>query len=176
MDLFSDGTNFDVIMNACGERYQTEDDKPDIDTYKYYMDGGEVFNFSVTKVPEAIKDFCKARHKKLEDYNKIVLHQANVFILKHIANELKVSDKQVPISMDRYGNTNGASIPVTIVDMVENDMDLPETMELLISGFGIGLSWGVMSLKLEKSAVLPFVYTDDYYLEGKNIPYLEGDA
>lgn len=173
MDLFSDGNGFDIIMNACGERFQTPDDKPDVNTYKYYMDGGEVFNFSVTKVPEAIHHFCKVNKRELGEFDKIILHQANVFILKHIANELEVSEDQVAISMDRYGNTNGASIPVTIVDMVEREEELPQTMELLVSGFGIGLSWGVMSMKLDKSAVLPFVYSDDYYKEGKNISYLE---
>lgn len=175
MDLFSDGEGFDIIMNACGERFQTSDDKPDVTTYKYYMDGGEVFNFSVTKVPEAIHHFCNKNKRTLQDFDKIVLHQANVFILKHIANELEVSDEEIAISMDRYGNTNGASIPVTIVDMVENDKELPDTMDLLVSGFGIGLSWGVMSMKIAKSAVLPFIYSDDYYREGKNIPYLENE-
>lgn len=175
MDLFSDGDGFDIIMNACGERFQTADDKPDVDTYKYYMDGGAVFNFSVTKVPEAIHHFCKTNKRELNDFDKIVLHQANVFILKHIANELGVSEEQIAISMDRYGNTNGASIPVTIVDMVEQDKDLPDKMDLLLSGFGIGLSWGVMSAKIEKSAVLPFIYSDNYYKEGKNIPYLKNE-
>lgn len=173
MDLFSNGDRFDIIMNACGERFQTPEDKPDVDTYKYYMDGGEVFNFSVTTVPEAIHHFCEKNKRKLCDFDKIILHQANVFILKHIANELGVSEEQIAISMDRYGNTNGASIPVTIVDTVEQDKNLPDTMDLLISGFGIGLSWGVMSVKIDKSAVLPFIYSDDYYKEGKNIPYLE---
>lgn len=175
MSLFSDGDGFDIIMNACGERFQTAEDKPDVNTYKYYMDGGAVFNFSVTKVPEAIHRFCKENKRKLDDFDKIVLHQANVFILKHIANELGVSEEQIAISMDRYGNTNGASIPVTIADMVEQDKDLPDTMDLLVSGFGIGLSWGVMSVKIDKSVVLPFIYSDDYYREGKNIPYLENE-
>lgn len=174
MELYSDGDRFDLIMNACGERFQTMEDKPDISTYKYYMDGGEVFNFSVETVPKAILEFCKRRELSLDMFDAIVLHQANLFILRHIANEMNIPIEQLAISIDRYGNTNGASIPVTIVDLVEQKKEsLPDTLKLLISGFGIGLSWGVMTLELDKNVVLPFVYTDDYYKEGKNIKYLE---
>lgn len=175
MELYSDGENFDMIMNACGERFQTPCDKPDVSTYKYYMDGGAVFNFSVETVPKAICKFCERRDLNLNMFDSLILHQANLFILRHIANELNLSMDRLAISIDRYGNTNGASIPVTIVDLIEREKSLPEKIKLLISGFGIGLSWGVMSLEIDKKAILPFIYTDDYFKEGKNIKYLKGE-
>ncbi len=171
MSLYSDGSGYSYIMNGCGERLQLPNDKPNPEAYRYYMDGGEVFNFTVNRVPQAIREFCKKSGTELQDYDQLVLHQANVFILQHIANDLGISLDQVAISMDRYGNTNGASIPVTIVDMVQRMPKLPEHMKLLVSGFGVGLSWGVMSFELEKSAVLPFSFSDDAYDEGKQLPY-----
>lgn len=176
MTMCSDGNGFSLIMNACGERFQTQEDKPNVSTYRFYMDGGAVFNFAVETVPKAISEFCKRNHTIVEDYDYLVMHQANLFIMKHIANEVDINPDKVAISIDRYGNTNGASIPVTIVDLVETTTELPDNMRLLIAGFGIGLSWGIMELNISKDSILPFVYTDDYYKEGKDIEYLKEDV
>lgn len=175
MELYCDGSRFDMIMNACGERFQTLDDKPNGDVYKFYMDGGAVFNFAIETVPKSIVDFCNRRKSTLEEYDSIILHQANMFILRHIANELNIPMEKIAISIDRYGNTNGSSILVTIVDMIERKKDLPESLKLLVSAFGIGLSWGVMEIEIDTNIVLPFIYTDDFYKEGKNINYLKGE-
>ena len=174
MTMYSNGNGYSMIMNACGERFQTKEDKPDVSTYKFYMDGGAVFNFAIDTVPNAIDVFCKEKHTNVEDYDYLVMHQANLFIIKHIANEINISPEKIAISIDRYGNTNGASIPVTIVDLLENGEGIPDKLRLLITGFGIGLSWGVMELNIKKEVILPFVFTDDYYTEGKKIEYLGG--
>ena len=164
MDLFSDGYHFDFIMNPFGDRFRMEDGRFDLSKFVDHMDGGEVFNFTVTEVPKAIREFCEWTSTSLEKYQSLILHQANVFILKHIANELDLPVERVAISMDRYGNTNGASIPVTICDLVEREGDnLPDKLDLLASGFGIGLSWGVTRVEIEKNRVLPFVHTDEYF-------------
>lgn len=174
IDLFSDGNHFDWIMNPYGERMRKENGEFDLSTFFDYMDGSQVFDFAVTRVPKAIRAFCEENDLSLEEYDSLILHQANVFILKHIANELDLSLDKVWISMDRYGNTNGASIPVTIVDYVENQDNLPERLNFLVSGFGIGLSWGVMSINIETKNILPMCFTDEYYEEAKDLSCFHG--
>jgi len=100
----------------------------------------------------------------MEDYDYCVLHQANLFMVNHIRKKLKVDQSKLPISIDRYGNTNGASIPITIVDLCSRE-EIEEKLELIASGFGIGLSWGVVSFEIETKDVLPMIYTDGYYEE-----------
>lgn len=175
MTMYSDGNRFSTIMNACGERFQRVDGKPDISTFRYYMDGGEVFNFALETVPDAIQTFCKKTSTCMDDYDYLIMHQANLFILKHIANMIGVDMNKIPISIDRYGNTNGVSIPCTVVDLIETVDNLPDVIKLLVTGFGVGLSWGVMSVDIHRDCVLPFIFTNDYYIQGKDIDYLKGD-
>ncbi len=169
MDLFSDGYHFDWIMNPFGERLRDENDNFDLKQFFDFMDGGAVFNFAVGRVPEAINDFCKKKGTVVNDYDAIILHQANGFILRHIANEIGIDDNKLAISMDRYGNTNGASIPVTIVDYIEQSSSQQDEFHFLVSGFGIGLSWGVMDMKVNREDVLPMIFTDDYNKEAKEL-------
>ncbi len=169
INLYSDGYHFDWIMNPYGERMRKGNGEFDLATFFDYMDGGQVFNFAVSRVPEAVRAFCKEQNRDLDEFDSVIFHQANVFILKHIANELGLAQEKVAISMDRYGNTNGASIPVTIVDYVNNTPNLPKELNLLISGFGIGLSWGVMSICIDPVNVLPMCFTDEYFEEAKEL-------
>ena len=101
------------------------------------------------------------------DYDAFVFHQANAFIIKQLMRKLKLKKEDVPISLDRYGNTGGISIPLTICDAFSADN---EKKHVLMAGFGIGLSWGVTSLTIDMNKVYPITETVDYYREGKITP------
>ncbi|MGG4396981.1 ketoacyl-ACP synthase III [Paenibacillus thiaminolyticus] len=130
----------------------------------YHMDGPDVFGFTITEVPRAFKEFFDLYGGNINDYDYCVLHQANLLILKQLARKLKLPLEKMPISLDRYANTSSASIPLVIVDLCEREQ-VPETINLISSGFGVGLSWGVTSFEVESKNVLPMIYTSDYYKE-----------
>jgi 3-oxoacyl-[acyl-carrier-protein] synthase-3 len=174
--LRSDGTRYKAIilpaggfrdMNPGHERFRCSDGI-ERSLYDICMDGTSVFSFSITDVPKALNDYLEYTGTSVTDYDAFVFHQANEFIIKQIIRRLKLNKEAVPISLDRYGNTGGISIPLTLCDAFgETDN---ERKRVLMSGFGIGLSWGVTSVTIDSSKIYPITETDDYYKEGKITP------
>ena len=119
-------------------------------------------------VPLTIREYLELTGTGPEDYDVVVLHQANQFILKQITKRIKASREQVPVSLDRYGNTGGISIPLTLCDRYGGED--AGRIRALMSGFGIGLSWGVTSAELDSAGIFPIVKTSDYFEEGKFVP------
>lgn len=132
------------------------------------MDGDDVFLFAITKVPKLFKEFFSTFGTSVDDYDYVMLHQANLMIINQIAKKLKVPAEKVPVSLTEYGNTDGASVPVGIVDLCEK-LHEPKKLNLITSGFGIGLSWGVVSFEMDTADVLPMIFTEDYFREGKDV-------
>jgi 3-oxoacyl-[acyl-carrier-protein] synthase-3 len=79
--------------------------------YDLYLDGIDVFNFTISEVPSAIKRLMKQAERCPENTDFLVLHQANLFILKQIAKMTNFPMEKVPVTIDRFGNTSSASIP-----------------------------------------------------------------
>ena len=123
----------------------------DEDFHFFKMDGLNVFNFTINTVPSQIKEFCECHHTDIKSFEHFCFHQANRFILKQIALYAGFMDKQHLISIDRYGNTSPASIPVTICDAGERI----QSGTTLLAGYGVGLSWGVMSYDFTETLILP---------------------
>ena len=84
--------------------------------YDIFMDGTSVFSFSITDVPETVKEYLSLTESAIEEYDCLAFHQANRFILKQITRKLKAPKEKVLISLDRFGNTGGMSIPLTLCD------------------------------------------------------------
>jgi 3-oxoacyl-[acyl-carrier-protein] synthase-3 len=104
-----------------------------------YMDGMEVFNFSLRIVPRSIKNMLTVLNKNPNDIDHLIFHQANKFMLEFLVKKLKFDEGKVPYSIDRYGNTVSASIPLTIVSELEDKF---KDKKVILCGFGVGLSWG----------------------------------
>lgn len=170
--LESDGEGFQAIMNPQGERFPINKAKPDWRVMNYYMDGGQVFNFATATVPKAFQKYNEYFGKKDSDFDYYVFHQANSFIIRHISNDMNILEEKVPLSICKYANTNGASIVVTIVDMLEQGL-LQRKKHIVICGFGIGLSWGIMDFDIDSKCVFPILYSDEYDKEGTKIQYLQ---
>lgn len=160
----SDGGGYDTLITWCpGARFPHG--IPEKDGAFKKMDGDDVFLFTITEVPKLFKQFFKEYECGWEDFDYCILHQANMMILNHVAKRIKLPKEKMAISIDKYGNTDGASIPVGIVDLCEN-LQSSTTLKLLTSGFGIGLSWGLMAFDIDTDNVLPMIITDEYYEEG----------
>jgi len=163
--LKSNGEGYTSLILPGGNcRRPLQDNESYWDISKPEMDGSAVFEFTITEVPRAFKEFFKIFDGSIDDYDYCILHQANLFMLKHIGKKIKVDHHRMPISLDRYGNTNGASVPLTIVDLCEREQ-VPDKMKFITSGFGIGFSWGIVSFEIESKDILPMIYTDNYFEE-----------
>jgi len=125
------------------------------------MNGIDVFNFSITDVPEHINQFVKEQGRTISDYDCVALHQPNLFMIKQIVKKIGAKDENVPISLDRFGNTNGGSIPLTLVDRYGNMRG--GGISVLMSGFGVGLMWGIVSAEILIDDIFPMIFSDDYF-------------
>ena len=177
--LRSDGSRFKSIilpaggfrdMNPTHDKFMCSDGI-ERSLYDIFMDGTAVFSFSITDVPKALMDYLEYTHTTTKDYDFFVIHQANEFIIKQIIRKLKLNKELVPISLDRYGNTGGISIPLTVCDAFGNaNCNDNRILKVLMCGFGIGLSWGVTDLEINTDNIFPVQLTSDYYREGKIKP------
>lgn len=112
------------------------------------MDGMDVFSFAITTVPKALKSMCANFDISLEKIDKLVLHQANKMMLKTIAKRLKIEMERVPLSLKEYGNTTGASVPLTIVSQCEDYQN--HEQKSLCCGFGTGLACACVYFETNK--------------------------
>lgn len=109
------------------------------------MDGQAVFKFAVKKVPEAIEILLQQCGKQNSDIKYYILHQANVRIIQSVARRLQIDESKFPMNLEQYGNTSAASIPI-LLDECNRRGDFCKGDQLVLSGFGAGLSWGAMLL------------------------------
>jgi 3-oxoacyl-[acyl-carrier-protein] synthase-3 len=104
------------------------------------MSGMDIFNFAISNVHKDIDSLIKNMGWKKEYIGMFALHQANQFMVNAVRKKLKVSPEKTPVNVKNYGNTGPASIPLLLSDVCTSDIfDLKKT---IMSGFGVGLSWG----------------------------------
>lgn len=130
-----------------------------------FIQGTSVFTFTIFDVPRLIKDFWKQTNTTPEDYDCFAFHQANLYILKQIAKKTKINLKQLPITLDRYGNTSGASAIVSLCDRYGNN-DEHKTIKVMACGFGIGISLGATSFEINTDDILPIFEDEEIYADG----------
>jgi len=111
-----------------------------------FMDGMQVFNFSISQIPKIIQEALLQMNWKQEDTDKFIFHQANEFMVNYLARKLKINKEQVPLSVKDYGNTGPSSIPLTLCDNF-HDTVVPLN-KVILCGFGVGLSWGTIGINL----------------------------
>ncbi len=111
-----------------------------------YMNGQEVFKFAVKKVPECIRQVLAESNTDIEDIRYFVLHQANYRICEAVAKRLKQPFDKVPMNIDKYGNTSGATVPI-LLDQLNREGKLNRGDKLVLAGFGGGLTWGSVLLE-----------------------------
>ena len=130
-----------------------------------FIQGTSVFTFTIFDVPRLIKDFWKQTATGPDDYDCFAFHQANLYILKQIAKKTKIPFDRMPITLDRYGNTSGASAIVSLCDVYGAGND-NKTIKVMACGFGIGISLGATSFEINTDDILPIMEDDEIYTEG----------
>jgi 3-oxoacyl-[acyl-carrier-protein] synthase III len=161
--LSTDGSGSEAIkINAGGYRNMSncENIKEKVDKdgnirseHQIYMDGGEVFNFTMREVPRDIKNILEFSKLNLESIDYLVFHQANKFMTDFFSKKLKLQADKVPYCLDRFGNTSSASIPLTISSQLYSVLG-ENTKKIMISGFGAGLSWGTAIFDLKNCKIV----------------------
>ena len=113
------------------------------------MDGRAIFEFAIRDVTKSISRLISDQGLQSEDIDFYLMHQANYRILDKMAQKLGVSIEKFPANMMEYGNTSAASIPILLSECVEaGSIRLDGSQTILMSGFGGGLTWGSLLIKL----------------------------
>lgn len=156
----SDGSRADLIMiKGGGYRHPSSEEtlrEKQVDEYgnmrsdeQGYMRGGDVFNFVIREIPKNIKRTLEYAGKTIADIDYFMFHQANNFINSYIAKKMKLDMEKIPSTIAKFGNTSSVSVPLTIVSELKGKLEGEKT--LLLSAFGVGMSWA--------TGVVPFVDT-----------------
>jgi 3-oxoacyl-[acyl-carrier-protein] synthase-3 len=106
-----------------------------------YMDGAEVFTFTLRAVPTLVRQTLTDAGLSPLDVDIYALHQANRFMLRHLAKKIGAGEDRVPINIERFGNTSSATIPLLLTTDLAQRITTART-RLMLVGFGVGFSWG----------------------------------
>ncbi len=146
--LFGDGAGSVILEN-------TEEKKPSyfytvsegelektlyIDKY-IHMNGKKVYQFATNAIEKAIKKSLADTKLTINDFKKIIPHQANVKIIQSVAKSLRIDIEKFFLNIENYGNTSAASIAIAL-DEYYCTNDLKKDEKILLLGFGSGFTYG----------------------------------
>ncbi|RGE23177.1 3-oxoacyl-ACP synthase III family protein [Leucobacter sp. wl10] len=114
--------------------------------YDLFMDGPEIFNFTLRVVPHSVARILEREGLQLDDVDLFVFHQANAFMLEHLRKKLKVPRERFFVSLAETGNTVSSTIPIALTE-AQREGVLRRGMRVMLLGFGVGLSWGGLVLE-----------------------------
>ncbi len=147
--LGTDGSGYEQLIvkngalrNHCFTNEFSFDEEGNILAPDYlYMNGSEVFAFTIREVPPLIDEVLIANGLKKEDIDLFVFHQANKFMLTHLRKRLKIYEEKFFIFMEDVGNTVSSTIPIALYEAMKQNK-IKKGNKILLAGFGVGLSWG----------------------------------
>jgi 3-oxoacyl-[acyl-carrier-protein] synthase-3 len=159
-DLNSDGSGYQAIIKPVGghrEPYAFHHSIPNKNENgslswpdELILDGPSVLSFSTQRVPPTVVRALEYANLKKEEIDYFVFHQANKMINETIRKKLGLPSEKVPSTLHDFGNTSGASLPITVTVRLK-DVLKDKKHKLLFGGFGIGLSWGICILDVESA-------------------------
>ena len=144
----ADGKYADLLMTPnCGTGSAHDDlDREKAGCYMK-MKGNETFKVAVRTLTKDVREILADNNIEADTIEHFIPHQANYRIIKAVGDALKMREDQVVLTVEKYGNTSGASIPMAINDLYERG-GLKKGEMMLLDAFGGGLTWG--------SALVPF--------------------
>jgi 3-oxoacyl-[acyl-carrier-protein] synthase-3 len=161
-DLGSDGSGYKtIIVNDGGSRnridlnsltYQTISTGIERNACQLVLDGMDVFSFGISQAPKTVNKLIEKFEIDKEAVDHFVFHQANLMMNKMIVKKLKLPVEKVPYSLMKFGNTSSTTIPLTIVTELKDKL-INSSQDLIICGFGVGLSWGSAKIRLENVVI-----------------------
>ncbi len=141
-DLGSDGEGYEAIIIQGGSSRDTSASE------HLVLNGMDVFNFGITKIPKVINGFLTHNNLSINDIDVFVFHQANKLMNDKIYKKLSIPESKTLTSLNNFGNTSSATIPLTIIS--QQSENIKKDTKLLFCGFGVGLSWGTSYIHTSK--------------------------
>lgn len=151
--LGTDGRGADnLILKTGGARFHTPsghsviDDEGHICHDDYiYMNGGAIFNFTLETVPIMIEQLLKKNNLKKDSIDYYIFHQANKFMLNTLRKVCMLPQDKFYINLKDTGNTVSSTVMIGLKDCIDSGI-LHAGMQVMCAGFGVGLSWGGVTL------------------------------
>lgn len=165
-NLMTDGSGAEAIIIPDGglrNKITPESFKPQIisegvkrSRTNLVLNGPEIFSFATREVPTSIGSLASESGQDINEISHFIMHQANRILNETIRKKLGIPLEKTPYSLDEFGNTSSASIPLTIVTRIGNELK-NEASKLLLSGFGVGLSWGNAFIDIPPIHCVPLI-------------------
>lgn len=158
-NLGTDGTGYEAIIVPHGNSrnkataeslvYNKIDEGIERNSCQLVLEGMDVFSFGITQAPKTVNALLTHFNVDKDAVDHFVFHQANLMMNKMITKKLKLPDEKIPYSLEHFGNTSSATIPLTIVTELNKQVsEAPK--KLIMCGFGVGLSWGTAYAELNR--------------------------
>ena len=144
--LGTDGSGYDnlIVRNGGGRnRINKEDEAGNC----LYMNGQNIFTFTVEKIPILVKEILEKNNLTKNDVDYYIFHQANAHILRRQREILDIPEEKFYINLEKYGNTVSSTIPIALKDALEIGK-IKRGQKIMLIGFGVGLSWGATIVEL----------------------------
>lgn len=143
-DAFDFGTDGDGCKHLIREAGGSRNPLPSTDANPYlFMNGREIFNFMMKTVPSSVQNCLEKKGLLIEDVDQFVFHQASRYMLEALRKRLGINEEKMMVYLEEVGNTVSSTIPIALNELWKG----PEKPQhILISGFGVGLSWATALL------------------------------
>jgi len=142
-----------LIVPSGGMRCRTNTEKaqPDDDgnwrsPADLFMNGPEMFSFTMREVPGSVNALLRKTGTTIADYDLFIFHQANRYMLNHLRKGMKIPEENFYLAMEHCGNTVSSTIPIAMKHAVDEGR-LKSGDRVMLVGFGVGYSWGAVSVR-----------------------------
>ncbi|MBN2682933.1 MAG: ketoacyl-ACP synthase III [Bacteroidales bacterium] len=148
------GANQLIVPNGClrnpfnpNEKEITDESGNVRTNNNLYMNGPEIFNFTIDTVPNLVEQTLKKNQLNASDIDYYIFHQANKYILEYLRKKIGIAEEKFYNNLLDTGNTVSSTIPIAISNLLQSGK-IKEGNKLLLCGFGVGLSWGSVIVDL----------------------------
>ena len=143
----SDGSLGDLLYSSEGNSFRPEILKDlDMKPFHLEMEGNRLFKRAIECMASITKEALEHNALSSNDIGIVIPHQANIRIIKGLANSLRIPMEKVFTNIHKYGNTSSATIPIAL-DEANREGLLTTGLHVLLVSFGAGLTWGASVLK-----------------------------
>ena len=102
------------------------------------MDGAAVFKHAVQEAPPSMKQLLERNRLSADEIDLFLLHQGSKYLVEYVSRKMRVPPEKAPFEASHYGNTVSSSIPL----MLQKHVDAAQLERIVLSGFGVGFTWG----------------------------------
>ena len=135
--LHSDGSGWELLYCAPGSRFPITPEMTANRNQFLKMKGREVYKFAVTRFEEMISDALRKSELSKEQVKLVIPHQSNRRIIESAMHKIGLTEDQVYVNIEKYGNTSAASVPIALDEAVRAGKLVPGDVAVLVA-FGAG--------------------------------------